>query len=159
MRILIVSDTHRRNENYFRVLERVGEVDMVIHCGDAEGSEYLLEEAAGCPLHIVVGNNDFFADLPREIELEIAGKKILVTHGHYYYVSMGHAGLYDVAKSRDIDIIMYGHTHRPVIETEDGITVLNPGSLSYPRQDGKKPSYIMMEVSDTQEIDFSIKYL
>ena len=83
MRILIVSDTHKHNDNYFRVLEKEGQMDMVIHCGDAEGSEYLLQEAAGCPLHIVMGNNDFFSNLPREIEIEIENRRVLITHGHY----------------------------------------------------------------------------
>ena len=89
MKILIVSDTHRQNENYFTVIKRVGKVDMVIHCGDAEGSEYALQKAAGCPLYIVSGNNDFFSNLSKELELELEGKKVLVTHGHYYYVSNG----------------------------------------------------------------------
>ena len=39
MRILIVSDTHRENKNYFKALEQAGTVDMVVHCGDAEGTE------------------------------------------------------------------------------------------------------------------------
>lgn len=159
MRILIVSDTHRHNENYFRVLERVGQIDMVIHCGDAEGSEYILQEAAKCPLHIVMGNNDFFSNLPKELDLEVAGKKILVTHGHYYYVSSGHELLKDEGKARGYDIIMYGHTHRPVIDRSDGMIVLNPGSLTYPRQEGKRPSYIVMEVSKKGEVGFSLEYL
>ena len=50
MKILIVSDTHRRNDNYIKVLERVAPVDMVIHCGDIEGSEYLIAQSAGCPV-------------------------------------------------------------------------------------------------------------
>jgi len=45
MKILIVSDTHKKNENYFKVLE-MHHPDMVIHCGDAEGSEYALSSAA-----------------------------------------------------------------------------------------------------------------
>ena len=67
MKILIVSDTHKKNENYFKVLE-MHHPDMVIHCGDAEGSEYALSSAAECPVYIVLGNNDFFSDLPREID-------------------------------------------------------------------------------------------
>ena len=47
MKVLIVSDTHRRNENYIKVLEKVAPVDMVIHCGDIEGSEYLIAKSAG----------------------------------------------------------------------------------------------------------------
>ena len=70
MKILIVSDTHKKNENYFKVLE-MHHPDMVIHCGDAEGSEYALSAAAKCPVYIVLGNNDFFSDLPREITLDI----------------------------------------------------------------------------------------
>ena len=42
MKILIVSDTHRYHENYLQVLMRVAPVDMVIHCGDIEGSEYTI---------------------------------------------------------------------------------------------------------------------
>ena len=50
MKILIVSDTHRHNENYLKVVEKVSPVDMVVHCGDIEGSEYLVAESAGCPV-------------------------------------------------------------------------------------------------------------
>ena len=60
MKILIVSDTHRKNENYMKVLQKVGRVDLVIHLGDIEGSEYTIQEAAGCPVEMVAGNNDFF---------------------------------------------------------------------------------------------------
>ena len=45
-KILIVSDTHRKNDNYFALLERLGPLYMVIHCGDAEGSEYAISQAA-----------------------------------------------------------------------------------------------------------------
>ena len=50
MKILIVSDTHKKNENYFKVLE-MHHPDMVIHCGDAEGSEYALSSAAECRIY------------------------------------------------------------------------------------------------------------
>lgn len=159
MRVLIVSDTHGHDHNYFRVLEKEGQMDMVIHCGDAEGSEYLLQDAAGCPLHIVMGNNDFFSDLPREIETEIGNSRVLITHGHYYCVSNGYELLKDEALSRDFDIVMYGHTHRPVVDKSDGIVVLNPGSLTYPRQEGRRPSYIIMEMNQKGVMDFELKYL
>ena len=68
MKILVVSDTHKKNDNYFTVLE-MHKPDLVIHCGDAEGAEYAITQAADCPVQIVLGNNDFFSDLPRELEL------------------------------------------------------------------------------------------
>lgn len=49
MKILIVSDTHRQNANYFEILRRIQPLDMVIHCGDAEGSEYAISEAGRLP--------------------------------------------------------------------------------------------------------------
>ena len=98
MKILIVSDTHRRNENYFRVIEKLGKIDLVIHCGDAEGSEYAISEGAGCETLIVMGNNDFFSKLPREIETTIGKYKVWITHGHNYYVSMGNETLKKVAR-------------------------------------------------------------
>lgn len=119
MKILIVSDTHRRNDNYFQIV-RKQVPDMVIHCGDSEGCEEELSRAAGCPLRIVPGNNDFFSRLPRELELEIEGFKIWVTHGHNYYVSMGNETLKREAVAKGMDIVLYGHTHRPVIDREIG---------------------------------------
>ena len=42
MKVLIISDTHRQNDNYLKVLEKVTGIDMIIHCGDGEGSEEVL---------------------------------------------------------------------------------------------------------------------
>lgn len=158
-RILIVSDTHRKNDNYFRVLEKEAPLDLIIHCGDVEGSEYALTTAASCPVEMVAGNNDVFCDLPMERELRIGRYKVWVTHGHHYYISMGYDIICQEAASRGVDIVMVGHTHRPVIETAYGVTLINPGSLSYPRQEGKKPSYVLMEINEKGEADFTLKYL
>lgn len=159
MKILIVSDTHRKNENYLKVLQLVGKLDMVIHLGDVEGSEYTIREAAGCPVEMIAGNNDFFSDLPSEKTLQIGGYRVMITHGHQYYIGMGNEMLKEEAIANGVDIVMYGHTHRPVIDISDDIIMLNPGSLSYPRQDDKKPSYIIMEIGSAGEATFSLQYL
>ena len=158
MKVLIVSDTHRKNENYFEAVNRE-KPDMVIHCGDVEGSEYALTEAAGCPVYIVLGNNDFFSNLPRELELKIGPYKVWVTHGHNYYVSMGSEHIKREALVRGVDIVMYGHSHRPVVERAGNVTAVNPGSLSYPRQEGRRPSYVVMKLGEKDEISFRIEYL
>lgn len=159
MKILIISDTHRKHENLEKILERVQPIDLLIHLGDAEGCEDYIAEMAACPMEIVAGNNDFFSSLPREKELQIGKYKILITHGHYYCVN---AGIYDIendASARDFDIVMFGHTHRPVIDYGKNIIAMNPGSVSYPRQEGKRPSYIMMEIDRKGEAHFEIEYL
>ena len=157
MKILIVSDTHKKNENYFKVLE-MHHPDMVIHCGDAEGSEYALSSAAECPVYIVLGNNDFFSDLPREITLDIGSYKVWVTHGHNYYVSMGNETIKKEAIDRGVDIVLYGHTHRPVIDIDDDIIAVNPGSLSYPRQEDASLPMRSWRLTEGK-VHFTIAYL
>lgn len=160
MKILIVSDTHRYDENFCKVIKQLNGLDRVIHLGDAEGSEDYLEQVAGCPLDIVSGNNDFFSDLPKEKEIEIEGYQILLTHGNYYYVSVEMERIRQEGRERGVDIVMFGHTHRPLIDiSEDDVTLINPGSLSYPRQEGRKPSYIIMEVDAMGDCQFTLKYL
>ena len=89
MKILIVSDTHRRHDNLIEILECMQPIDMLIHLGDAEGEEDYIEVLAGCPVEIIAGNNDFFSDLPREKSLQLGKYRVLLTHGHYYGVNMG----------------------------------------------------------------------
>lgn len=159
MKILIISDTHGKHDNLSRVLEQESPADLLIHLGDAEGYEDYIAKQAGCPLEIVAGNNDFFSDLPREKELRIGKYKVLITHGHYYYVNTGIEEIARMAQGRDFDIVMFGHTHRPLIDIRKDIIVMNPGSLSYPRQEGRRPSYIVMETDQNGDAEFEIKYL
>lgn len=159
MKVLIVSDTHKHHENLIRVLEREQNLDFMIHLGDAEGYEDDIADMAGCPLEIVAGNNDFFSTLPREKVLQIGKYKVLITHGHYYYVSSGVEDIIRDAAGRGMDVVMFGHTHRPLIERMKGVIALNPGSLTYPRQEGKKPSYALMEIDKKGEAHFAIEYL
>ena len=158
MKVLIVSDTHRSNANYFKVLELV-KPDMVIHCGDIEGSEVAISQAAQCPVYMVSGNNDFFTELPSEVELTIGKYKCLITHGHRYHVSMGPELIIDEARARGFDVVMYGHTHKPEVRFEGGVYAVNPGSLSYPRQEGRRPSYMLMETDRFGDVHFTIAYL
>ena len=161
MKILVVSDTHRKDDNLKMVLSEECPLDMLIHLGDAEGSEHFIPDWVNpeCRMEMVLGNNDFFSRLDREREIDIAGHKAFITHGHCYGVSMGPEGLVDEAKSRGCDIAMYGHTHRPFLDVIDGVTVLNPGSLSYPRQEGRRPSYMIIHVDADGKMDYQQKYL
>ncbi len=160
MKILIVSDTHRKNDNYFKVLSMHKPIDLIIHCGDAEGSEYALSAAADCPVQMVQGNNDFFSELPRELEFNIGSHRLWVTHGHTYYVSMGNETIKREALARGADLVIYGHTHKPLIDrTTEGVIAVNPGSLSYARQEGHRPSYVIMEIDGQEELHFTIAYL
>ncbi len=158
MKVLIVSDTHRKNDTYLNLV-KLHKPDMVIHCGDVEGAEEILARGTDCPLYIVPGNNDYFSRLPRELELEIGEYKVWVTHGHNYYVSMGNETIKQEAVARGVDIVCYGHTHRPVVDRDRNIIAVNPGSLSYPRQENHRPSYVIMEIDRGGKLHFTIAYL
>jgi hypothetical protein len=159
MRVLIVSDTHGSHRNLEKVIERTEGIDLLIHLGDTEGKEDYIEALAGCPSYIVSGNNDFFSDLPREKEFMLEGKRVFITHGHPYYVSMGEERLRKAAKKRGADIAMYGHTHKPSLSVEDGVMVLNPGSIAYPRQAGRKATYMVMEIEEGKDADVRLMYV
>ena len=159
MKIVVVSDTHGSHRNLEKVLEEENPMDMLIHLGDVEGGEDYITALADCPTHIVRGNNDFFSDLPGEEEFMMGGYHMFISHGHYYYVSMGEERLKEEARARGADIVMYGHTHKPTLTREEDLITLNPGSIAYPRQEGRRPSYMVMEIGGGDRIEFSLRYL
>ncbi|MCF2667807.1 MULTISPECIES: metallophosphoesterase family protein [Lachnospiraceae] len=159
MKVVIVSDTHGSHRNLEKVLEEEKPMDMLIHLGDVEGGEDYITALADCPTHIVRGNNDFFSDLPGEEEFMMGGYHMFISHGHYYYVSMGEERLKEEARARGADIVMYGHTHKPTLTREEDLITLNPGSIAYPRQEGRRPSYMVMEIGGGDRIEFSLRYL
>ena len=132
---------------------------MFIHLGDVEGGEEYLNAVVEGEKHIVRGNNDFFSELPKEEEFYIGKYRTFITHGHGYYVSLDPEHIRQEGKARQADIVMFGHTHRPFLERDKEITVLNPGSVSYPRQEGRKSSYMLMEMNEREELDFKQYFL
>ncbi len=101
----------------------------------------------------------FFSNLKSDVELELEGNKVLVTHGHNYYITMGNEFLKQEATARGFDIVLYGHTHRPIIDRDGEVIAINPGSLSYPRQVGRQPSYAVMELGGKGIVKADIYYL
>ncbi len=159
--VLVVSDSHRNDANLKEILRKIGMVDILIHLGDAEGSENMIRQYAGDGVqsYFVQGNNDFFTSLPRDIVVEIGKHRCLLTHGHGYGVNMGITGLVEEAKARSCDVVMFGHTHRPFLKTVDGVCCLNPGSISYPRQSDRRPSYMVIHVSEEGDFDYHEVFL
>ena len=152
LRILIMSDSHGRNENVelaiAQVREEIGEFQMLIHLGDV-GDARELESLAGVPCYIVRGNTDYDAKLLNANVIEAGGHRIFATHGHLYQVDMRLDLLRFAALENDCDIAMYGHTHVPYLEEDpDDVTILNPGSISKPRQADHRYTYMVMEIDD-----------
>lgn len=163
LRILIMSDSHGRNENVelaiAQVREEIGEFQMLIHLGDV-GDARELESLAGVPCYIVRGNTDYDAKLLNANVIEAGGHRIFATHGHLYQVDMRLDLLRFAALENDCDIAMYGHTHVPYLEEDsDDVTILNPGSISKPRQADHRYTYMVMEIDDEDEVTYELRYV
>lgn len=160
MKILIVSDTHGRCYYLERALQKVSPIDMLIHLGDLEGDATYIEAIADCPVEMVSGNNDYFTDIPREKFLEIGKYYVMLTHGHRYGVNYGIDQLKESALLNGANIVMFGHTHQPLIDlTNDNIYAINPGSITQPRQVGRIPTFILMEIDSKGEAHFTLNFI
>lgn len=146
MKILVVSDTHGYNTNLFELLDKIRPIDMFIHCGDSDGIEDYIEEFTQCPVVMVRGNCDYCCPLHTDEIVDVAGHRIFVTHGHYYGVKSDLSKLLNKAKEVGADIALYGHSHIPELSYMYGIKAMNPGSLSLPRQPGRRCTYGIIEI-------------
>jgi putative phosphoesterase len=159
-KILVISDTHGYLDNYEKVIKQNKEADYIIHLGDVCGDEKYIQWSVPYAVKILRGNNDWNRELADKVVFDMYGHRIFATHGHRYGVfGSDVTRLVYAALQEDCDIIMYGHTHVPVIDEGEEYTLINPGSLTYPRQSGKKPSYILMTMEDDGSVTYELKYV
>ena len=146
MRILVISDSHRKTNIIDKIISSQPDARHVFFLGDnasdIEDFEFIYPDKI---FHSVCGNCDFASTLPA-VGLEIvAGKRIFYTHGHNYSVKYGLSKLKEIAEQNNYDIILFGHTHVSQVLYEDGRYFVNPGSCSCGR-DGSKNSYAVIDI-------------
>lgn len=130
MIVAAFSDTHGDNTAMLCVVENNKDIKAVIHCGDvADDIDSLKMCFPHLPVYGVRGNNDFFTDYPKELVCNIGGLNFFITHGHFYSVKMGQSVIKSACRDFGCDICVYGHTHKECFVEEDGLILLNPGSL------------------------------
>lgn len=144
MKVLIISDTHGKSSCIEQIYDIVGDVDMLIHLGDVEGDEELIQDLFNCEIHMVRGNCDYNAELPIYDEFNIGDKRAFITHGHRYGVNSGTAYLEELIDTEGYDFVMYGHTHRRDLTTYKNSYIVNPGSLALPR-DNRVGTYMLLD--------------
>lgn len=144
MRLGVIADTHGLLRP--AVFDVFAEVDRILHAGDVGPDDLLVELEALAPVTAVYGNTDGFdirRRCPQVATVELDGCYITVTHGDQFGSPTPDA-LH--AAFPDADIIVYGHTHRPLLEMVDRtVTVMNPGSAG-PRRFDILPSVGIMEL-------------
>ena len=143
MRLGVISDTHGLLR--VEVLEVFEGVDHILHCGDVGKWDVIIELQALAPVTAVYGNVDGpeIQRLPKVAEVELDGFRIVVTHGDQLG-SPTPAKLHEAFPAAEI--ILYGHTHKPLLELVDKtVTVMNPGGAGAPRF-GLLPSVGILEL-------------
>lgn len=160
MKILIVSDTHGYNGNFYKVIEKESDIDYLFHAGDLCGSEDEIRFSVKCPVVMVAGNNDYSFSLSKELDFELNGFRFFLTHGYREHVYFGTDRLVYKAAEKGANVVIFGHTHVPVIQYDEDydMWIINPGSLTYPRQSCRQPSYIVLEIID-DELKFELRYI
>lgn len=159
MKILIISDIH--GSSYYaekiKEIEAIEKPDQIILLGDLYyhgprndlTQEYNPMKVAGVlndfteKLRAVRGNCDAEVDemisdfkFEQNIQMQVNGKNVFFTHGHYYNM--------ENLPEDEIDIMFYGHYHTGFIEEENGIIFANPGSISLPKNNTEH-SYIIFD--------------
>ena len=135
MTILVFSDSHS-SLRFMRMCIEAVRPDVMIHLGDYfDDGEAMKEEYPGIRLYQVPGNCDRYRCPPDQPEIcidRIGGVDVYLTHGHKHRGKRGLGGLRSSARTANVDIVMYGHTHvADCHREEDGLWVLNPGSCGY----------------------------
>ena len=144
MRVGLISDTHGLlRPEVFRVFEGV---ERILHAGDVGGEDILIELGTIAPVDAVFGNTDGWdlrAALAADRTIEIEGHRVVLVHGDVLgsptpralRVAFPHA-----------DVIVYGHTHRQLVDREEGgALVVNPGAAGAARFK-LKPSVALLEL-------------
>lgn len=129
MKILVFSDSHRSLSGMYAAIDR-HQPQQVIHLGDImSDAEEVAEHYPKLPFCLVPGNCDGWGvAIPVKKQIELAGKSILLSHGHRWGVKSGYDAAIADARAVGADILLFGHTHIPLCQRlEDGLWMMNPG--------------------------------
>ncbi len=128
MTILVLSDSHGNVGNMIRAVERV-QPHRVLHLGDCQRDLAALREYfPDLPMEGVPGNCDWGScDSPERLT-ELGGVRIFMLHGHTRSVKISPLSAMYAAKEYSAQVLLFGHTHRPLVDNDGSLLTLNPGA-------------------------------
>ena len=129
MKLLVLSDSHGNLSHMEEAVLRV-RPRMILHLGDCwRDGEKLHDLFPYIPFHQVPGNCDYRPDEPAERLLFLEDKRVLMCHGHTYGVKQTLLNAGYAAEEQNLDLFLFGHTHRPLVDMRGKTLFLNPGSI------------------------------
>ena len=129
MKLLVRSDSHGNLSHMEEAVLRV-RPRMILHLGDCwRDGEKLRDLFPDIPFHQVPGNCDYRPDEPAERLLFLEDKRVLMCHGHTYGVKQTLLNAGYAAEEQNLDLFLFGHTHKPLVDMRGKTLFLNPGSI------------------------------
>ncbi len=148
MKIIVISDTHLQSEIIpSNLVDLFEQYDMIVHAGDFDSFPFLKALQATGKLKAVHGNTDgpeIKEALPDKIRFDVEGIRIGVVHQPSLSIIDNTASRY-MAMEMEVDVLIFGHLHRPLIEKSDVILIC-PGSPTKPRM--SDPSAVEMVIDN-----------
>lgn len=127
--LTVISDSHGARSNLSRLVGDCTISDKIVFLGDGLSDLIELFEFED-KIISVAGNCDFSSRSPKRAVFDVGGVKFLAVHGDEFGVKVSLERLKDYAKSMGASVVLYGHTHIADVREVDGITFINPGTLS-----------------------------
>jgi putative phosphoesterase len=128
MRILVLSDSHGAVDNMRRAV-RLVRPDHILFLGDCLGDAARLRiHCRAIPMDVVPGNCDGPRSQPAERLLRLGGHAILMMHGHTRGVKRGLMNAVYAAREQGAEVLLFGHTHRPLLDYDGTLYTMNPGA-------------------------------
>ncbi len=129
MKILVLSDSHGNIGNMVQAVERESP-QMIFHLGDCwRDGQRLHERYPDIGFFQVPGNCDYRSSEQPELLLFLENRRVLLCHGHTYGVKQSLIGAGLAAEEQDLDLFLFGHTHKPLVDKRGKTLFLNPGSI------------------------------
>lgn len=152
MRIGVVGDIHGNLIGLERALRAMGPLDRLLFTGDGYQDLVRAKLNFTVPVIGVAGNCDFSTAYPTEQFFELEKYKVLLTHGHRYGVKQGLTTIAMAAREKQVDLVVFGHTHLPLNTEWEGIRIFNPGTLC-PERSYRGVTYGIIEIDrDTMKL-------
>lgn len=141
-KIIVVSDSHGNRQALDSLDPIFAESDIIIHLGDTSSDGGYIRKNYPDKTYVLNGNCDIMSVGEKEQIINCEGVNIFCCHGHMYSVKTTLARLAKRAKELDCKIALYGHTHDAREDEIDGVTLINPGTLS--RYSQKSYAYLVI---------------
>ncbi len=159
MKLVVFSDSHGQTDEMRLVLTNEKDVDMVLHTGDfGMDLDFVMKSMKSkIPYKRVRGNCDYSSPAPESLLFEAEGVKILMHHGSGLGVKRSLNKIDYYARQQGADIMIFGHSHLPLIKNMGDLYLLNPGSIGWPKGAGRTYAVIEIDPDKKKEIKIDIK--